>query len=109
MPKICKQGRDDIIVKVNLQHECIVLQVVKTTSLSFPVEYAIALIVYSIHVLTMNSIFISQARFYLLQSKVTSSPCTILSNLFTGDVQYMCKISSHCSNRSCTCTKHLSS
>ena len=38
-------------------HECIVLWVVKTTSLSFPGEYVIAPIVYSIHVLTINIIF----------------------------------------------------
>ena len=49
-------------------HECIVLWVVKTTSLPFPVEYAIALIVYSIHVLTINrltinSIFICKQDF----------------------------------------------
>ena len=39
-------------------HECIVLWVVKTTLLSFPVEYAIAPIVCSIHVLIINSFFI---------------------------------------------------
>ena len=54
-------------------HECIVLRVVKTTLLPFPVEYAIALIVYSIHVLTVNSIFICK------QAKVTSSTCTLYS------------------------------
>ena len=59
-------------------HECIVLWVVKTTLLSFPVEYAIASIVYSIHVLTINPIFILQANFFLVYSKVTST-CTLCS------------------------------
>ena len=44
-------------------HECIILWVVKTTSLSFPVEYAIASIVCSILILTIYSIFILRARF----------------------------------------------
>ena len=62
-------------------HECVVLWVVKTTLLSFPVEYAIAPIVYSIHVLKINLIFNFHfvSKIYLLHSKVTSSTCTLIS------------------------------
>ena len=75
-------------------HECIILWVVKTTSLSMLLHLQCVPYLY------LHFHFVS--KIYLLHSKVTST-CTLISR-----TQYMCKISIHCSKRSCTCTEHLS-